>query len=39
MESILQFKDLMDFDELYNKFKMEIFEKHAETKPLSEDLV
>jgi hypothetical protein len=38
MESILQLKDLLDFDELYNKFKMEILEKHGETKPLGEDL-
>ena len=29
MESILQIKDFMDFDKLYNKFKIEILEKHA----------
>ena len=38
MESTLQIKDFMDFDKVYNKFKLEILEKHAETKPLSEDL-
>ena len=38
MESILQIKDFLDFDKLYNKFKMEILEKHANNLPLSEDL-
>ena len=38
MESILQIKDFMDFDKLYNKFRIEILEKHAEGLPLSEDL-
>jgi hypothetical protein len=30
MESTLQIKDFMDFDKLYNKFKLEILEKHAD---------
>ena len=31
MESSLEIKDFMDFDKLYNKFKMEILEKHADS--------
>jgi hypothetical protein len=38
MESTLQIKDFLDFDKLYNKFRIEILEKHAEGQPLSEDL-
>ena len=38
MESTLEIKDFMDYDKLYNKFKMEILEKHADSLPLSEDL-
>ena len=32
-------KDFLDFDELFNKFKIDILMKHAQGKPLSEDLV
>ena len=28
----------MDFDKLYNKFKLEILEKHADMQPLSDEL-
>ena len=38
MESTLQYKDYLDFDRLYKDFKIEILEKHAESKLLSEDL-
>jgi hypothetical protein len=38
MESTLKIKDFMDYDKVYNKFKLEILEKHADGLPLSEDL-
>ena len=38
MEKSLQLKDFFDFDESFNKFKMEILEKHAKGKLVSEDL-
>jgi hypothetical protein len=38
MESTLEIKDFLDFDKLYKDFKFDILEKHAESKPLSEDL-
>ena len=39
MERTLQIKDFFDFDELFNKFKMEILEKQVKGKLVSEDLV
>ena len=39
MESTLEIKDFMDYDKLYKKFKIKILEKHADSLPLSEDLV
>ena len=39
MERTLQIKDFLDFDKLFNKFKMEILEKHAEGRLVSEELV
>ena len=39
MEKSLQLKDFFDFDESFNKFKMEILEKQVEGKLVSEDLV
>ena len=38
MESTLKIKDFMDFDKLYNKYKMQIFEKHSDSKPVSDGL-
>ena len=39
MEKNLQIKDFLDFDKLFNKFKMEILEKQVEGKLVNEDLV
>jgi hypothetical protein len=39
MERTLQINDFFDFDELFNKLKMEILEKQVKGKLLSEDLV
>ncbi len=39
MERTLKIKDFLDFEKLFAKMKLEILEKHAEGKPLSEDLV
>ena len=39
MESPLQIKDFLDFDKLFAKMKLDILEKHAEGRLLSEDLV
>jgi hypothetical protein len=35
----MQIKDFLDFDKLFVKMKLEILEKHAEGKSLTEDLV
>jgi hypothetical protein len=39
MEKALQIKDFMDFDDVFTKMKLEIYEKHARGKPLSDDLL
>ena len=39
MERALQINDFFDFDELFNKLKMEILEKQVKGKLVSEDLV
>ena len=39
MEKTLQIKDFLDFEKLFNKFKMEIIEKQVEGELVSEDLV
>jgi hypothetical protein len=39
MERTLQIKDFLEFDKLFKKMKIEILEKHAEGKPINEDLV
>jgi hypothetical protein len=39
MERTLQINDFFDFDELFNKLKMEILEKQVKGKLLSADLV
>ena len=38
MESLLEFKDFLEFDDLYKKLKEDIFEKHVRGKPVYEDL-
>jgi hypothetical protein len=39
MEKTLQLKDFMDFDEVFTKMKLDIYEKNARGKPLNEDLL
>ena len=39
MERTLQIKDFLDFDKHFEKTKVEILMKHAEGKPINEDLV
>ena len=39
MERTLKLKDFIDFDEVYTKLKLEIYEKNAKGNLLSEDFV
>jgi hypothetical protein len=39
MEKTLKINDFFDFEELFKNFKMDILEKHAKGKLVSEDLI
>lgn len=39
MQSLLGFKDFLEFEDLFKNLKEEIFDKHVRGKPVSEDLV